>query len=590
MNLQLVEQLEKSGTVYLGEGFLGEELIFSNPREVICCHEAERLRESLSRVDAARASGLFCAGFLSYEAGEILLGMQEGRSRFPYLWFGVYDCQKPVKRPARLEAERGLNSDELTSSVDRGRYNEGFSKIQEYIAAGDTYQTNYTLRLRGDFAGSPEKLFLSCCHHHPVSYSAFVNTGNYRIGSLSPELFLRVNGETIEALPMKGTVARGKQTAIDNKRRHWLSNSVKNRAENLMIVDLLRNDLGKLAQTGTVEVPELFRVDSYPTVHQMVSSVRAKLQRGTGFSEIVEATFPSGSVTGAPKQRTMEIIREVEPDARRIYTGSIGVVKPDGDLTFNVAIRTFLQEAEHSSLELGVGGGIVVDSEAELEWEEALLKASFLGYRESPAPLTIFETMRYEFGVGIKLLDRHLERLAGSAEFFNVPLQIKFLKKKIEKRLQQLTDSRLVKLLLREDGEIQIKTRELPATPEFVRVRLAADRVDSGELLLRHKSSRRRLYDRYREQARAEGVFEYIFQNQRDEITEGTITNIFTEIAGQLITPPVESGLLPGVMRASFIEESDVSVKPIFPRDIRNADRVFLTNAVRGVVEVDVIE
>ncbi len=585
--MQLIEQLQLPGTVYLGAGFIGRPVIFRQPQKIICCDDIEQISDSLQQVEEACKSGYYAAGFISYEAGKKFLGLPVQPLDFPYSWWGIYSDYDLIRGNFFSGINQSDFQNKFINSIDQTVYRDGFKKIKRYIKAGETYQTNYSFRLYKQLKLSVEKLFLSCCFHHPVPYSAFVQTGDYQIGSLSPELFLSVKDKFIEALPMKGTVSRGIDFTDDQNKKNWLKKSPKNRAENLMIVDLMRNDIGRVARPGQVTVPQLFGIHSYPTVHQMVSRVSAELRPGIGFKQIVEACFPSGSVTGAPKKRTMEIIQEVETTPRKIYTGSIGLVQPGGDSCLNVAIRTFLHDRAKNSLELGVGGGIVDDSRHDEEWEEALLKSKFLHYRCPREEFALFETMLYEPRDGIKLLPQHLERLTGSARYFGIPLDTVYLQKKIDQKLNQLGEKAVVRITVRLSGKIHIGIRSIPPPVGRVKIKLASTRVNSWDSFLQHKTTRRKLYDRFRKKALDEDVFEYIFKNQDEILTEGTITNIFIKKQGLWMTSPVEAGLLPGVKRQEFIERHLVEEMNLRVDDLLQAEKIVLTNGVRGVISVE---
>ncbi len=574
------------GSIYLNTGFTGKQLLFARPVETVICQRPEQLSGALARLQRLQNQGYYCAGFLTYEAGEILLGFSPRRLNFPYLWFGAY--KSPLKSgEGLLEYPREISAQpELSPLSNYSDYKSGFKRIKEYIRRGETYQTNYTLRLLGEGLHVPEQLFSSLTHNHPVPYGAWINTGEYQIGSLSPELFLRRENQLLEALPMKGTAPRRNNFEVDRQKQQWLRNSEKNRAENLMIVDLLRNDLGRLARPGKVEVPELFRVDSYATVHQMVSKVQAHLRPGVSFREILEATFPSGSVTGAPKLRTMEIIREVEVRPRKIYTGGIGLLEPSGDFTFSVAIRTFISQGD--KLEVGVGGGVVADSQPKDEWDEALLKGNFLHHKKEE--FFLIETMRFKPETGVDRLGKHMARLRKSCCYFSIPANLKEIRRTVLSKVENLNSEKLVRLLVDLNGKEEIELRELPKPPDRVKVRLASDNLLSTDPFRRHKTTRRALYDRYRKKAAETGIFEYLFENERGEIVEGTISNLFLRFGEKLVTPPVSSGALPGVKRQQLLEKNKVTEEFLQRKDLKAADAVFLTNSVRGRVLVDDIQ
>lgn len=577
--------LARPGTVLLTGGFLDEPTVFTNPEAEIECRTPSRVEEKLREVEAAGNSGYYCVGFLSYEAGEILTGLSPRRTDFPLLWFGLYNQPRPVNLSEISPPENyELPQFEITPDIDFKTYRAGFRQIHDYISRGDSYQVNYTFRLNLSFETSAPHFFLDRLAHHPVPYGAYLQLEKYTLCSLSPELFLERTGEKLSALPMKGTVSRGKTPAEDREKKSWLAASEKNQAENLMIVDLLRNDLGRVARTGSVQVPELFEVQSYETVHQMVSSVTARLEADQGWSEVMEAAFPSGSVTGAPKKRTLEIIRQVEESPRSIYTGSIGVLEPGGDFTFNIAIRTALVDQRAARAQVGVGGGVVIDSDAESEWEEARLKGKFLRHRRKD--FSLIETMRYD-GNQIPLLGDHLRRLENSAGYFGIPVDHQQLEKLINDGLADEQEAVMVRLLLDRQGEYELEIKDIPPSPPEIKIRIAPAPVRSSNRFLYHKTTRREKYDRFRRKAQRGGVFEYLFVNERGQLTEGTISNLFVEMNGELLTPPVNSGVLPGVMRRQLLAENSVRERVLNPDDLKTAENIYLTNALRGKLQVD---
>ncbi|MGM0381450.1 MAG: aminodeoxychorismate synthase component I, partial [bacterium] len=502
---------------------------------------------------------------------------------FPHLWFGVFPRSKKM-----LVEDKKFRSPppaiEPEAEIDYDRYRRGFQRIKEQIKAGNTYQVNYTFKIKFQTELSNSDLFLRLRRHHPVPFAAFVNTGNYTISSHSPELFLRREDQKILARPMKGTACRGETVADDRENLSYLQNSSKEQAENLMIVDLLRNDLGRIGKVGTVEVPRLFEIERYETLHQMVSTVEAELEIDSPY-EIFRALFPCGSITGAPKRRTMKIIEEVEASPRNIYTGSIGLFKPGGDFCFNIAIRTLLNKRKSSLVRLGTGGGVVVDGEARNEWEEAWLKTKFLSSRQPK--FSLVETISYSPGKGMSLLARHLDRLKKSAECFSISLDRKEVRKLLVDRLRSCSKPVKVRLLVNRSGQLKIETSDLPLTPANPRVGIIRRELQSEEVpYLKHKTTFRPTYSELRSRAAEKNYFDYLLVDKGGYLTEGTISNIFIEKNNQLYTPPVERGLLPGIMREVMLEKGAVEAD-IHREELFEAESVYLTNAVRGKIKVE---
>ncbi len=360
--------------------------LFNNPVEIICAYEAKDVSAALSKIEYASLQGHYIAGFFAYELGylfeERLIGLLPKARSGPLLWVGVYDRVPPmVSGEVDTWLQGQIDEDyclEYTGATfDRTMYSDLFARVKDYIAAGDIYQLNLTFKAEFKFSGSPLALYRALRQRQKVSFGGFISTPEFNILSLSPELFIRIKDRIIEGRPMKGTAPRGKDSIDDERLKSWLRTDEKSRAENLMILDLLRNDFSRIAEIGSVHVPDMYTIETYSTLHQMTSGVRAKLKPGTGLHHIIRSLFPCGSITGAPKIRAMEIIRELEPAPRGIYTGAIGMISPNGDMCFNVAIRTAVMSADGTG-QIGIGSGLVSDSKADEEYDECLLKMKFL--------------------------------------------------------------------------------------------------------------------------------------------------------------------------------------------------------------------
>ncbi len=533
------------------------------------------LREAEERVER---DGLWAAGFIAYEAAPAFDPAFRVREpvALPLLWLGLFPPPRLVARPLRgsqAPARYGW-----VPSVDRASYDRAITRIRELIAAGDTYQVNYTLRLRARVEEDPRELFLRMVAANEPRYGAYLDCGTFAVCSASPELFLRLDGNTLITRPMKGTTARGRWAADDRARAEALAASAKDRAENVMIVDMARNDLGRVAATGSVRVPGLFEVERYPTLWQMTSTVQAETVEP--LSEILRATFPPASITGAPKARTTEIIAELETAPRGVYTGCIGFIAPGRRAQFNVAIRTAVVDRSHSVVEYGVGGGIVWDSRSNTEYEEALLKASIVTQEE--AEFALLETMLWEPVGGYWLLDEHLHRLLGSADYFGFPRDESLLRRKLATLADELSDKpQRVRLLLFREGEITLESKSLdePSALRPVRLGIAPAPIDAADRFLYHKTTRRQIY----EQAKAArpDCDDVVLWNESREITETTVANIVAELDGERLTPALACGLLPGTFRARLIARGEVREARITLEQLRSAQRIHVVSSVR---------
>lgn len=582
--------------------------LFLDPAAVIQCHHLNQVETSLTEIDHALNQGYYAAGFLTYEAGFAFEQRLHypAATTLPLLWFGVYDS--PIIYNHRLRAfengeqeiarilpqisvqENMPSSGEIPgvySNLSEKEYRDAVAHIKERIAAGDTYQVNFTFKLKFQWPHSPADLYCRLRDNQRVSYAALLSLEDDAILSLSPELFFRCDENHITLKPMKGTARRGRTTIEDEQQSQWLADSAKNRAENLMIVDLLRNDVGRVAQTGTVHVPRFFEIERYETVQQATSTITAELKSGVTALELMRSLFPSGSITGAPKIRTMQIIRELEKEPRGIYTGSIGFFSPKRRAVFNVAIRTVKLDKQTGAAEMGIGSGVVWDSDSNAEYHECLLKARFL--TENTGEFQLIETMRWDNAGGWFLLPGHLQRLENSANYFDFHFDREAILRRLGEYAAQLSRelaSYRVRLTLDREGGIVIKHAPLANLHEPVRVKLAKTRTDSQDRFLFHKTTRRDLYDRELKTAEAEGFFDVIFCNERGEITEGCRSNLILKSEGRYFTPPLECGVLPGVYRAHLFtsQQFNLEEKILLPQELERAEEILLCNAVRGLV------
>ena len=554
-------------------------LCFQNPDEIIKADSVDQVVPKLQLVnDLVAKHQMYAAGFISYEASTAFDSVLETHSSgsFPLLWFGLYKKPEIIELPKpTLPTEYQLN---WKPSVSEAEYHQTISKIKEYIALGETYQVNYTLRLNAPFNGDSWELFLKLVQAQNADYGAYIDIDNFAICSASPELFFDLDGNYLTSRPMKGTAARGLTLATDHDIANQLHFSEKNRAENVMIVDMIRNDMGKVANINTVKVPHLFNVEKYPTVWQMTSTVTAKTT--ASISEIIEALFPCASITGAPKARTMQIIQKLENTPRRIYTGCIGFISPQRQAQFNVAIRTVLIDKENSQAEYGVGGGIVWDSVSSDEYQECQIKAQVLTLNQPD--FSLLETILWQPDHGYFVLDYHLQRLQASAIYFDFNLDINSLKTQLDKLTKTfLNQAYKVRLLLDSCGEITYQTMPLSSVnnQEFVKLGMCSTPVDSNNLFLYHKTTNRQVYETAK--AAFPDCDDVLLWNERGEITETCIGNIVVELNREFLTPPVKCGLLAGTFRADLLEKGKIREEIITMEMLKYSDRIYIINSVQ---------
>ena len=573
--------------------------LFRDPIQILSASTLGELPGLFQQLETALNNGYYVAGYVSYECGyhfQSLPAFARAASELPLAWFGVYKQpsifvhEKEGKESSSSSfiagALRNISNDPanpIALTISEEDFCATVHRIKEYIQAGDTYQVNLTDRVNTEFDTSSDEIFADLSGRQPVPYSAFLNVDGSPILSLSPELFFRVNKGRIVTRPMKGTMPRGLDSVEDVATALRLQNDEKNRAEHVMIVDLLRNDLGRICIMGSIRVEDLFSVEKYKTLYQMTSTVSGTLRAEIGYYEIFKSMFPSGSVTGAPKIRTMQIIHELEHRPRGIYTGAIGFIAPDRSSVFNVAIRTLVLKNGQASM--GVGGGIVVDSDPMDEYRECLLKASFLNH--TTPPFQLLETMLWDGE--ITFLGLHLDRIEASASYFGFPFDRQSITAQLSTQSKQFSpgDQYRIRLLLDAGGKTTITAAPHESHKSTGRVRISPERTSSSDLFLRHKTTYRERYDRLYAQAHADGFDDVIFLNERGEVTEGAISNIFIMRAGVLLIPPLRSGVLPGVYRRHLLESNETTQECVLTiQDLKCADDVFLCNSVRGMTRV----
>lgn len=559
-------------------------LYFAQPHQVIQAQALQEVIPALRQVqDLVESRNWYAAGFLSYEAAPAFDSALQTRpsTGFPLLWFGLYPPPRLVSLPEPAAPKPALA---WSPTVDRHTYTAAIAQIKDHIARGRTYQVNYTMRLRADFNAEPWEFFLHLAQSQN-NHAAYVDTGRFVIASASPELFFALDGETITCRPMKGTARRGRTTREDREQAEWLKASEKNRAENVMIVDMIRNDLSRIARIGSVRVPELFTIEKYPTLWQMTSTVTA--QTSAPLTEIFKALFPCASITGAPKVSTMKIIAALETTPRCIYTGAIGYIAPRYKASFNVAIRTIQIDRQTQTAEYGVGGGIVWDSTSADEYAEALLKARVL--TETAPSFSLLETMRWTPAEGFFLREKHIARLLDSAEYFDFPAPPQpVLEAYLDDIASRFTSPRRVRILLAHNGKLSFEAQPLPSTESIqpLKAALAKQPVHSNDVFLFHKTTHRQMYETALHDFPT--LDDVLLYNERGELTEFTLGNLLVRLGGKLYTPPVSCGLLPGTFRAHLLESGQAEERIIRREDLNICTELFRINSVRGVQEVSI--
>ena len=592
-----------------------EAWLFTQPVREIVAYTPEKFKQALAVIDEERAKGHYLAGYISYEAGyalserllKFLPKITTGKTAL--LRFYAFD---KVQRITASDVKQALSEfpesppyiNHWQPAESEAAYVENLSRIHEYISAGDTYQVNHTYRVNFELSGSIHGLYAALRERQPVPFSSLMHLPDCSVLSLSPELFVRKQGSVLSTKPMKGTAARGATDEEDAAVLKTMAEDKKQQSENLMIVDLMRNDIGRLAKTGSMKVSKLFEIQTYKTLHQMISSIEGEVDQNISFTEVVKGLFPCGSITGAPKIRTMEIINELENTPRGIYTGAIGFITPDNDFTFNVPIRTLTFPQSKNKGSLGIGGGIIYESDASDEWRESQLKARFLtGLNDQ---IKLIETFLYDVTEEtIPRLEKHLERLAGSAAVFGIPLDLLKIKNTIAEHTstfdqqdattQQLASSdtlenRKVRLLLDTKGECTISSEAIQSTDsiELPKIALSHHSIDANNLFRRHKTTNRKLYNDEFSKYEALGFYDVLFLTEDGFVAEASRHNLFIEKDGVLYTPPIKDGALPGVMRSHLLAESQQTIveKSLTLEAVKTADKLYLSNSVRGLVEV----
>ena len=561
---------------------------FDQPVQTLMAHTLDQVKPLLATVDALSRQGFWCVGHVRYEAApafDSALAVHDHSG--PLAWFGVYDQVQPW--PAEIQKDDDSTRVQWRSGLGRPDFDAAMARIHQAIAAGDLYQVNYTAPLHGDFSGDAQTLFQRLHRAQPQGYSAFIDTGFEQVLSVSPELFFDWQGGQLLTRPMKGTAPRGNTPAEDDALAQTLVASPKERAENVMIVDLLRNDVSRIAQPHSVRVPRLFTVQTLPTVLQMVSDVTAVTRSGITLCDVFSALFPCGSVTGAPKVQSMRMIRALEPAPRGIYCGAIGVVRPSGHATFNVAIRTVTLRGSHASC--GIGSGITFDATADAEWQEWRIKRGFL--ERASQPFQLLETLRLEHGV-FHYLDAHLARLQRAAKHFGYPFDAAVMADAVRQSMPpEAVDCHVagatrhdvsawrVRLLLDAGGHAQVQFFALLPSPSQVTLQLADRPFDEAQSeFTRFKTTHRAHYEAFA--TTDPQVFDTLLYNTQGELTECTRGNIALLLDGRWVTPPLRCGLLDGVGREMALKEGRLRESVVRLDDLPRVQALAFVNSLRG--------
>ncbi|MDI7188792.1 aminodeoxychorismate synthase component I [Leptospira santarosai] len=558
------------------------KIIFRNPIRTIEIYRLDTLSTSLNEINDYLKQGYHVAGFISYEVGYFFSNMnwEQTETTLPLLYFAVF--QNPEKLP---EIQTGPSQNYgfyISSTPNHENYVQNLDVIRTKLYQGEIYQINYTDKISFDFEGDILSFYKILSQRQPVSYGSWIRFRDIDILSFSPELFFEKKGKTLVTKPMKGTYQRGKSEKEDEKNIRILLNSEKEKAENLMITDLMRNDLGKISKEGSVQVQTLFSVEKYKTIFQMTSTIRSELSEWVEWKDIFRELFPGGSITGAPKFRAMQLIQQLEKP-RGIYTGAIGVIRPDQNAVFSIGIRTL--ELKKGKGNIGIGSGITWDSDPEKEWLEILEKAKF--FTEAPQGFFLFETILYKNGI-LYFLKEHLERIKKSAKIFQFP----FSKKEWDTSLKQIAsispgpNAYKIKISLDSLGKFRIESHKLPKFRKEGIVKISEIEIDSSSEFRKHKTNLREIYDGEGKRFRDSGYIDVLYLNEKKEIIEGSICNIFVKIGDSYFTPPISSGALPGIFRNRLLKRNGFYEKTLSLDDLRRSNSIFLCNSVRGILRV----
>ncbi len=589
-------------------------LLFTNQQEDIIANTEDELPAALAKIEACRKKGLYLCGYLAYEAGYYFIDKKikrtkENNKEQALLHFVAFKSMQVLDRQTINDAFSETEQDPTSQlcahgfklSVSENKYIDAIKKIKRYIIAGDTYQINYTIKFKFRLRGTANALYQALRQTQPVEFGAFLNFQKLKIVSSSPELFVRRQGDTLVSKPMKGTAKRGLNETEDEFIVDFLKHDPKTLSENVMIVDLIRNDFGRICETGSVVVKNLFEVQTFKTIHQMISTVKGRLKTDISFKDLLYGLFPCGSITGAPKIRTMEIINDLEAESRGVYTGAIGYILPNNDFYFNVPIRTIVMN-QRNQCEMGIGSGIIYESNAKAEFEECILKADFL--TNLNANFYLIETFKYDTKKRLfNNLDQHIYRLTDSAGYFGFKIKQFVIDERLDEIKKDLEEQRgifKVRLCAYQNGEVNISYESISDSIGDIsmssdqnlsnenKVVIGDQKISSRSIFQYHKTSRREVYNEEFDKAYKAGFYDAIILNEHNQVAEACRHNLFIRKDGSLITPPIKAGVLHGIYRQKFIDQEQAIEKIITLEDLKNADEVLLTNSVRGVVKVSV--
>ncbi|MBN8236208.1 aminodeoxychorismate synthase component I [Halobacillus kuroshimensis] len=553
---------------------------FEKPVEILTTDDHREVKGIFDRLEHVLDEGYYAAGFVSYEAAPAFdeAFAVHDSPEWPLVWFGIFEQAIDAPEPS---SDLPFHVSQWKMKGSYEHYQKGIEQVKKGIEEGDTYQVNYTTRLEAAFSGDAYSLYKRLIKNQKPDYGAYINIGGQSLLSASPELFFRMDNDTITAKPMKGTAARGRFHREDEEQYRHLQVSEKEKSENLMIVDLLRNDLGRLAVPGSVRVPALFEIETYPTVHQMTSTVTGELPASFTMYQVFEALFPCGSITGAPKVRTMEYIQKLEDSPRDVYCGAIGFITPRREAVFNVPIRTIMINHDSGRAVYGTGGGVTWDSTSEGEYQEVFTKARLL--TENRPDFHLLETMKLEEG-HLHLMDYHLERLERSARYFRFSLNKSRLKTRLlDEAAQRPEGLYKVRLLTGEKGREEVQVTPMDPPASLVQTALADTPVSDQNPFLFHKTTHREVYERHKTPGKAA----VLLWNERGELTEFTIANLVVKYQGEYLTPPVTSGLLGGTYRQYLLDESRIKEQILYKDQLGEFDEIWMVNALRGWVKVE---
>ncbi len=575
--------MESKGPVILLDSFVEGQFHhswrFTGHTRTISAMRLDEVVPVLAEAESSTESGMYAVGFVEYEAAHAFnshLPLLPQDETLPLAWFAIFRERHAVQGGYGI-ASSPFKQFNLSPLLAKTEYNNAVSHIHAAIAAGETYQINYTFPLHGRFNGDPLPLYYKLLEAQRPAFGAFMEIGTHSLISCSPELFFSVKDRLITTRPMKGTAKRGRFPEEDRIAARMLSSSAKEQAENLMIVDLLRNDLGKIAETGTIKTEKLFELEQYPTVYQLTSTITAKLQQQIRIIDIFRAMFPCGSVTGTPKRHSMDIIRQIERKPRGIYCGAAGYLAPGGDACFSVLIRSLLLENKDRTISMGVGSGITWDSIAEDEFAECMNKADFIKQEKNER---LLESMLLDKG-SYPRLERHLDRLSWSASRVGYAFDRCQIRDSLLKHAEDKEGERKVRLLLSRNGIFGIESFPLKKVKGSLGLALAKTAMDTTDLSIYLKTENRKRYETaLLESPEADEVLLF---NLKGELTEGTFTNLLLKLNGKLYTPPLSCGLLPGIMRQELLEQGLIEEKILYPKDLADAEEIWLINSVRGM-------